>query len=56
MAVLTYAPAVTYATKGNIGHPGPSAQITADTTTADTILEQRLAPITVSAVAITAAR
>jgi hypothetical protein len=56
-------PAAAYATKRgsdglapNIGHPGTSTQITADTTTADTVLEQRLTPITTASVAIVAAR
>lgn len=56
MSNLTFSPATTYATKGNIGHPGSSAQIVADEAKATAELNARLTPITVSGVDIKAAQ
>lgn len=53
---VVVSPDTCYATKGNIGHPGTSAQRTTSATQADTDLESRLTPITVAGVVITAAR
>jgi len=63
MLPITIHPAATYATKRagdglapNIGHPGTSAQITADAATATTVINARLTPASVSGIAIVAAR
>lgn len=56
MSLLSYTGATAYATKGNIGHPGSSAQITADEAKATAELNARLTPITVSGVDIVPAR
>lgn len=56
MLPVSVSPATAYATKGNIGFPGSAAQKTAATTQADTDLESRLTPITVTGVVIPAAR
>lgn len=44
-------PAAAYATKVNIAYPGTSAQATADETTAQTVINDRLTEVTVTVAA-----
>lgn len=47
-AVLNFDPSVVYALKGNIDYPGTQAQATAAEGRAQTLLNARLAPATVT--------